>query len=99
MSWKTRFDDPIPLPDGGAIKTLSEGRAYMLALSEREQIERRWQNAARDLLKAAEERSWIFFARAALYKAIHRSDDAMPPIPDVKKADRWRERRRTRREG
>jgi len=66
------------------------------ALSEREQIERRWQNAARDLLKAAEERSWIFFARAAIYKAIHRPADEMPPIPGVKKAERWRERRRTR---
>jgi len=99
MSWKTRFDDPIPLPDGGAIKTLSEARAYMLALSKREQIEQRWQNAARDLLKAAEERSWIFFARAALYKAIHRHADEIPPSSGVKKAYKWRERRRTRGEG
>ncbi len=96
MSWKARFDDPVPLPEGGAIKTLSEARAYMLSLSEREQMEQRWQDAAKFVLKAIEERPWIFFARLALYKAIHRTDDAIPPAPDVKKADTWRERRRAR---
>jgi hypothetical protein len=46
-AWLAKFDDPIPLPEGGSIKTLSDARAHMLTLSEREQLEPRWQDAAR----------------------------------------------------
>jgi hypothetical protein len=95
-AWTAKFDNPISLPDGGSIKTLSDARAYMLTLSEREQLEPRWQSAAKYVLRAVEERPWIFFARPALYAAVHRTNPAMPPAPDVKKADTWRERRRTR---
>ena len=96
-AWKAKFDDPIPLPGGGWIRTLSDARAYMhmLTLSEREQLEPRWQAAARYVLKAVEERPFIFFARLALYKAVHRTDQDMPPAPDVKEPDTWLERRRT----
>jgi hypothetical protein len=96
-AWLAKFDDPIPLPGGGWIKTLSDARAHMLTLSEREQLEERWQDAARYVLKAVEERPFIFFVRLAVYKAVHRSNDAMPPAPDVKKPDTWRERRRAAR--
>jgi hypothetical protein len=54
------------LPEGGWIKTFSDARAQMLTLSEREQLEPRWQDAARHVLKAVEERPFIFFARLAV---------------------------------
>ena len=97
-AWTAKFQDPIPLPGGGAIKTLSDARAYMLKLSEREQLRPRWQDAAKHVLKAAEERPWIFFARMAVYKAVHGKGQDGPPPPDVKKPDTWRERRRARNE-
>ncbi len=95
-AWLAKFEDPIPLPDGGTIKTLSDARAYMLTLSEREQLEQRWQDAARYVLKAVEERAFIFFARLAVYKAVHRTDQETPPAPDIRKPDTWRERRRAK---
>jgi hypothetical protein len=61
------------LPEGGWIKTLSGARAHMLTLSEREQLEPRWQDAARHVLKAVEERPFIFFAGLAVYKAVHQT--------------------------
>jgi hypothetical protein len=93
-AWTAKLDDPVPLPEGGSIKTLSDVRRYMLALSEREQLEQRWQVAAAYVLKAVQERAYMIFARMSLYKAIHRTDNEMPPAPRVKKADTWRERRR-----
>jgi hypothetical protein len=81
----------------GSIKTLSDARAHMLTLSEREQLEPRWQDVARYVLKAVEERAFIFFARLAVYKAVHRTDQAAPPAPDVRKPDTRCERRRARR--
>jgi hypothetical protein len=95
-AWKARFDNPIPLPDGGSIKTLSDARAHMLKLSEREQLEQRWQDAAKYVLRAVEERPWIFFARSAVYAAVHKVDKATPPAPDVRQPETWRERRRAR---
>jgi hypothetical protein len=94
-AWLAKFDDPIPLPGGRSIKTLSDARAYMLTLSEREQLEQRWQSAAKYALRAVEERPWIFFARSAVYKAVYDTDQAMPS-PDVRKPNTWRERRRAR---
>jgi hypothetical protein len=98
MSWKRKFTDPVPLPDGGRIRTLSEARAYMLMLTERRQLEERWQYAAQCVLSAATKRieDTDYFARPALYAAIYPSDNRLPPAPDIKKADTWRERRRAR---
>jgi hypothetical protein len=96
-AWTAKFDDPIPLPEGGSIKTLSEARRYMLTLSEREQMEQRWQDAANYVLKSIEQRGYMFFARSSIYKAIHRIDNEVPSAPRVKKPDIWRERRRARR--
>jgi hypothetical protein len=67
-------------------------------LSEREQLKPQWQEVAGHLIKATTvERGWTFFARLALYKAIHGKGPDGPSAPDVKKPDTWRERRRARR--
>jgi hypothetical protein len=55
-AWLAKFDDPIPLPERGSIKTLSDARAHMLKLPKREQLKPRWQDAVRYVLKAVEER-------------------------------------------
>jgi hypothetical protein len=96
-TWTAKFQDPIPLPDGGSIKNLSDARAYLLALSERERLKPKWQEVASHLIKATTvERGWTLFARLALYKAIHGKGPDGPPAPDVRKPDTWRERRRAR---
>jgi hypothetical protein len=46
---------------------------------------------------ALQQRPWIIFARMSLYKAIHRTDNELPPAPRVKEGDTWRERRWARR--
>jgi hypothetical protein len=86
-AWLARFDDPSPLPKGGWIKMLGAARAHMLRLSEREQLEPRWQDAAKYVLRAVEERPWIFFARSAIYAAVYNTDKSIPPAPDVKKPE------------
>ena len=97
-AWLAKFDDPIPLPEGGSIKNLSQARAYLLNLSEREQLQPKWQEVARHLISATTvERGWTFFARLALYKAIHGKGQDGPPVPDVKTPDAWREKRPARR--
>ena len=54
MKWDTDFAGlpPIKLPDGRTLETLSDCRAYILALPKAEQP--RWERAVAQLLKAAE---------------------------------------------
>lgn len=37
-AWTTKVDTPITRPDGGSIENLSQVRAYLLNLSERERL-------------------------------------------------------------
>ncbi len=63
MGWAEKFDDQIPLPNGKAIKRLDEARAHILTLPRAEQNSPPWQEATHYMLRAAEARAWMWFAR------------------------------------
>jgi hypothetical protein len=68
--WSHPFDDPIPLPDGRVLRTLADAGFYVAALSEAEQQRIEWRAAAEILLKAAEGRSVVTLAQAAMLQAL-----------------------------
>jgi hypothetical protein len=74
VSWSKRFPEPIVLPDGRKLETLSNARAHILALPEDEQAATRWQTAAGELLKASDpigKGPWIDFARIGMMQALY----------------------------
>lgn len=54
MSWERRFDRPIILPSGKALRTLEDARRYILALPQSEHETIAWQIAIESLLLAAD---------------------------------------------
>jgi hypothetical protein len=73
--WSRPFDNPIPLPGGAVLKTLKEAVAYLAkTVPEAEQDMPEVLAAAEILTYAAErEIAWMFFARIATLRAIHRN--------------------------
>lgn len=66
----------IPLPGGGALRTLAEARAYILALPKRVHRANYWQTAIGALLVTVEHKGPTDFARIGIMKALHLSVDA-----------------------
>jgi hypothetical protein len=56
VSWDKRFDRPVVLPDGNALRTLEDARRYILTLPKSEHETTAWQVAIEALLIAAEKR-------------------------------------------
>jgi hypothetical protein len=52
-NWHIRFDDPIPLPDGGQLVMLREAGEHIARLPKTLHDSDRWQLAIRDLMRAA----------------------------------------------
>jgi hypothetical protein len=48
--WSRAFDDPIPLPDGGELRTLRDAGNYIAGLPKREHDAPRWRPATEALL-------------------------------------------------
>jgi hypothetical protein len=73
--WSRRFGDPIPLPDGIELSTLREAVAYLArTVPKAEQAMPEVLTAAETLTHAAErEVAWMFLARIAVLRAIHRN--------------------------
>ena len=89
MSWSRRFDEPIKTPDGKTLRALKDAANYVLSLPPDIQKEQHWQSAAECLRNAAErEIAWMWFARPAMMRALHGSDE--PPVgnPEGKKGHR-----------
>jgi hypothetical protein len=53
MSWSARFDDPIPLPDGGKLVALQDAGNYIIKLSKAEHSAPEWQDAMEALMLVA----------------------------------------------
>lgn len=88
-AWARRFDEPVPLPDGGRLRTLHDARAYILGLPEAMQQEARWQAAVEALLVVVQHRGPTMFARIGMMRAIERGRPA-PVEPRRKRAKVWR---------
>jgi len=50
LSWSTRFDDPIELPNGRKLVTLKDAATYITALPKKESALPEWQTAIEVLM-------------------------------------------------
>jgi hypothetical protein len=90
VDWSRRFDEPIPLPAGGALRTLLDAGRYVEALP-KSQLERtEWQTAIHFLLMAAEGRLPVMFANIAMLKALNAERPKQTPSPRKKATKRYR---------
>jgi hypothetical protein len=70
MSWSRAFDDPIPFPGGGELRTLRDAGHYVTALSKADQGKPHWQTAAHELTMAAERGGILMLAEIAMRQAL-----------------------------
>jgi hypothetical protein len=64
--WSARFDEPIPLPDGGALRTLLDAGRSVDALPHSMHEREEWQAVMEVLLLAVEGREPVRLAQVAL---------------------------------
>ncbi|SFM29763.1 hypothetical protein SAMN03159423_0487 [Bradyrhizobium sp. NFR13] len=90
MNWSTRFPEPIPLPDGGQLRTLQDAGAYITKLVKQTHDSEPWQNAMHVLIQAADHGGPVEFARLGLMQALWPKDT--PVYHSVDKGPKWRNR-------
>jgi hypothetical protein len=75
--WSKRFDEPIVLNDGTKLTTLQDAVQYLAKTVPKAEMNHPKVQAAAGMLTNAAEReiAWMFFARAATLRAIHRNDE------------------------
>jgi hypothetical protein len=76
--WSRQFDEPIPVPDGNALRTLLDAGRYVDGLPKAKCERPEWQTATEMLLMAAEGRLPLMFAHVALLKAL-KGETPKPP--------------------
>jgi hypothetical protein len=76
MSWDREFNDPIEAPGGTGLNTLREAISYLAKTIPRSERDMTAVAAAAEMLTYAAEReiAWMFLARMARLKAIHRHE-------------------------
>jgi hypothetical protein len=70
-NWRRKFDEPIPLPDGGKLVTLLDAGRHIQGLLKKIHDRPEWQTATALLLSAAEEGGPVMFANIALMRALN----------------------------
>jgi hypothetical protein len=95
MPWHAPFADPVPLPDGGSLRTLSDARAFILKLPKDLAASPAWLTATEALMLAAEGGP-VDFARIGLMQALHPKGE--PVYHSRSKDPVWRNRRRLKRD-
>ena len=88
--WSRRFDEPIPLLDGGELQTLLDAGRSVEALPKSQHDRPEWQTAIHFLLMAAEGRLPVMFAHIALLKALNAGTPKPPPAPRKKATKKYR---------
>ena len=71
--WKRAFDEPIPLPDGGELRTLIDAGRYVAALPHGMHQREEWQMVMEVLLSAVEGREPVRLVQVALTLALQES--------------------------
>jgi hypothetical protein len=87
MSWSLKFDVPIELVKGKALRTLRDAGNYVIALDPRETKQQHWQTAMACLLSAAERSGPVMMARIAMVQAL--SNRKAPPSERLRAARRY----------
>ena len=73
VPWSTRFDEPIPLPDGGELRTLLDAGRYVDALPRSMHEREEWKTVMEVLLSAVEGREPVRLVQVALTLALQES--------------------------
>lgn len=89
MAWSQSFVPPIPLPGGGEFVTLSDARAYILALPEAEVHSDAWHAALEALLLVGNHDGDPMLARIGMMRALC-PDLPEPTEPRRKRAKQYR---------
>ena len=71
--WSRPFDEPIPLPDGGELRTLLDAGHYVDKLPRSMQEREEWQAVMEVLLSAVEGREPVRLVHIALTLALQES--------------------------
>jgi hypothetical protein len=71
--WKRAFDEPIPLPDGGELRTLLDAGRYVAAFPPGMHDREEWQAVMEVLLTAAEGREPVRLLQVVLTLALQES--------------------------
>ncbi len=91
MRWSARFAEPIPVPTGKPLRTLSDARAYILDLPKDQQEAEHWQAATEALLHAAKHGGpWLFLARIGMMTALDGGPPGRPEPDPRRKPKNWR---------
>jgi hypothetical protein len=77
MSWSRAFDEPIALPNGRVLKTLSDAGHFVTSLPKAKHDRPEWRLAAAMLMQAADDGAPVMFAEIAIRRD-HRSPGARP---------------------
>jgi hypothetical protein len=85
-NWSKEFDDPIPTPDGGTIRTLRNAADYIQELPKADQTAAHWNVAVEMLINAAEGRGPVMYAQIAVTKALGADTKSAPQAPIQKLA-------------
>jgi hypothetical protein len=88
VSWSRQFDAPIPLPDGGELRTVRDAGEYIAALPKQDQDQPHWKTAARELMMAADKGGIVMLAEIAMRQALNAGKP--PPEPRRKPAKKYR---------
>ena len=70
--WSRKFEDPIPLPDGGQLKTLRDAGHYIAKLPKAEHGAPEWQAAIRALMLVVEKGGPTMLPQIGIMRALHR---------------------------
>jgi hypothetical protein len=77
--WRHAFDEPIPLPDGGELRTLLDAGRYVDKLPRSMHEREEWQAVMEVLLLAVEGREPVRLAQVALTLALQESKPMRRP--------------------
>jgi hypothetical protein len=86
--WSRTFDDPLPLPDCGELRTLRDAATYITKLPKREHDSLPWRVATEALLLVAEHGGDTMLPRIGMMRALYLSGTA--PTMRRKKAKKYR---------
>jgi hypothetical protein len=88
--WSRHFFDPIPIRDGGELRTLRDAGVYILALPPAEAEREHWQVAMECLISAAEKGGIVMMARIAMLRALNHGESDPAPARRGKRAKSYR---------
>jgi hypothetical protein len=94
MSWDRPFDQPVPLPNGRAARTLRDATNFIRKLPKSEHGSPEWRLAVQMLIDAAEDRGPMLFARIGILEATNRRKQKLARgASDLRRS--WMEQRRS----